>query len=318
MRFLIAAPEFDENSGGKIALHRLCHLINTYVDDHDAILVRAGRGISRSAMLSDIRYPRLFAKRISKRYRTHPGWNTPFAETTGSLDNCIAIYPEIASGNPIGATRVIRWFLHHPGFFTGRAEYGKGEIYFRHRSWVTPFIVNGSMMSSQLLRAFYFPSDLYNTHGIAERDIDCCHMIRKSKHKPHAHPAGSVLLDGKTHAEISQIFKRSKRFISYDDYTAYSKLAACCGCESVVVPVPNTTPEQWRPSIEDRYGVAYGTSPDQLEWARKTQQKTAEAFQQAEIDSIESVRRCLAEAIEFFSESHHNRKPTAKREESSL
>ncbi|EKJ98735.1 WavQ protein [Rhodopirellula baltica SH28] len=264
-------------------------------------------------MLAETRNPRLFAERITKHFRTHPGWITPFVETTRSLDNCSAVYPEITSENLIGATSVIRWFLHYPGFFNGRAEFGKGEIDFRHRSSVTDFIVNRSMMSSQLPRAFYFPSDPYYTEEVAERVLDCCHMIRKRKYKPHVHSSGSVLLDGKTHAEIWQIFKRSERFISYDDYTAYSKLAACFGCESVVVPSPNTTPEQWRPSIEDRYGVAYGTSPNQLEWTRKTQRQTAEAFQQAELDSIDSVRRCLAEAIEFFNESHHNRKPTAKR-----
>ncbi|ELP34393.1 hypothetical protein [Rhodopirellula baltica] len=318
MKFLIAAPEFDENSGGKIALHRLCHLINTCVDEHDAFLVRMGKGITRMAILADALHPRLFAQRIARQYRTHPSWNTPFAETISDLEDCIAIYPEIASGNPIGAPRVIRWFLHHPGFFTGRANYGKGEIYFRHRSWVTPFIVNGSRMSPQILRAFYFPSETYNTDGAIVRDLECCHMIRKGTHKAHIHPPRSILLDGKTHTEIARIFKRSKRFISYDDYTAYSKLAACSGCESIVAPTPNTTPEQWRPSVEDRYGIAYGTSPDQLEWARKTQTIAKDTLHQEEMDSTESVRRCLAEAVEYFNDRDINSNPIATPKKSSI
>ena len=70
--------------------------------------------------------------------------------------------------------------------------------------------------------------------------------------------AGSELIDGLSHREIAELFKRSKTFVSYDLYTAYSTFAALCGCDSVVIPQEGINVDQWIPDQYHRAGIAYG------------------------------------------------------------
>ena len=44
------------------------------------------------------------------------------------LSDLIVIYPEIVFGNPLGAKNVVRWFLHNPGFFSGKIYYGQNTL----------------------------------------------------------------------------------------------------------------------------------------------------------------------------------------------
>ncbi|WP_430452796.1 WavQ protein [Rhodopirellula europaea] len=300
MKFYIASPEYNRNSGGTIALHNLCHLINTHFDTHQAMMVRHNADASYAGFIRDALHPRFLCRRFLGRYETNPEWDTPFAEVVGDSRDTIAIYPEIVLGNPTGCKNVARWFLHHPGFLNGKVHFGRGEIYFRHRDWVSSFQVNGSKTSKHLLKAYYFPSHIYNDPDNAIRDIECCHMIRKGRYTDRLHPTGSIELDGKSHEEIAAVFKRAKTFMCYDENTAYSRFAACCGCDSIVIPSKKQTPEEWLPSESDRFGIAYGTSEEQLAWARSTKGKMWEELNAEHENSLSAIRVCIAEMKEYF------------------
>ena len=104
-----------------------------------------------------------------------------------------------------------------------------------------------------------------------------------------------------SHPEIAGIFKRVKTFISYDTYTAYSRFAVLCGCESVVVPDEGVTKEQWRPNPADRYGVAYGFSD--IEAASRTAHLMKEHTLFEERISSENVKNAVIEINDFFGTS---------------
>ena len=57
----------------------------------------------------------------------------------------------------------------------------------------------------------------------------------------------------------------------YDTQTFYSSIASICGCKSIVVPEPGKNKNDYR-GTDDRlpYGVAYGNSKEELEWAEST------------------------------------------------
>lgn len=92
-RFVIAAPDYTNIHGGVVALHRLCDCLNA--NGYDAFIEPLGEAIGV----------------------THPGWNTPLWPRR-DFDDVIVVYPEIVTGNPLNAARVVRWLLNRPAWFT--------------------------------------------------------------------------------------------------------------------------------------------------------------------------------------------------------
>jgi hypothetical protein len=93
-RFVIAAPDYTDIHGGVVAMHRLCDRLNRI--GYEAFIEPLGdaTGITRNGWLT-------------------PLWWRPNFEDT------VMVYPEIVTGNPLGAPRVVRWLLNRPAWFTG-------------------------------------------------------------------------------------------------------------------------------------------------------------------------------------------------------
>lgn len=304
MQIFIYSPTYDDNSGGSVVLHRLCHLINS-ISDHQAYLIPfSSKSSVKKNMLGklivsckDLVRPKHFTNFALNRH-----WNTPVWRKRHIPDQAIVIYPEIISGNPLKSHHVVRWLLHQPGFHTnGQVNYGSNELYFKFNSAIKDFSQGGSVVSKHELKVIYYPIDIYHSEDISVRDIGSCHMIRKGSYKTFIHDQHSIELDGKSHGEIAAIFRRSKRFICYDDYTAYSIFAVLCGCESIVVPAEGVAIESWYPNEADRYGIAYGLSEQQLSWAKKTQHKVLEHIIDEHKNSEKRVLTCLKEIESFFN-----------------
>ncbi|MEJ4044810.1 WavQ [Erwinia sp. SLM-02] len=301
MNYFICTPSYNENSGGAIVLHRLCHLINN-IQGCNAYLVKSEPIFSGKLTV------RMFFSQLKwylinrKRFKVNYHWNTPVWSKRKFPKNSVVIYPEIINGNPLKINNVVRWFLHQPGYHTGEIDYSTGELYFKFNSAIDDFEFSGSSLSREELKVIYYPIDIYNMDNIndCQRDIASCHMIRKGKDKSHIHSIDSVQVDGLTHDEMAKVFRRSKKFISYDDYTAYSIFAVLCGCESIVVPGINRSIDDWYPNESDRYGIAYGLSNEQKGWARDTCHYVHQHIVSEHEKSQLNVERCVGEIESFF------------------
>jgi len=95
VHFVIAAPGYRHDSGGIVALHRLCDVLNRL--GHLAVLLP-----------------------LDGNTATVPGWHTPVVADASAADGAVVVYPEIVPGNPLGGSRVVRWLLNRPGHITGR------------------------------------------------------------------------------------------------------------------------------------------------------------------------------------------------------
>jgi hypothetical protein len=275
-KYIIYAHAYDENLGGTIVLHRLCHLINEC--GGEAYL----HPFIQSFELHHYNATQLglYAKAIHEasslaNYRINPTFKTPVLRPQEDFvpgKDCIVIYPEIVLGNPLRAPNVVRWLLHDPGYHTGRIYYGSGEIYYRYVDFRSGnFRFPGSEMADMILRVQYTPIDLYRQGADepANERTGTAYCIRKGKGRMPIHDtANSILIDGKPHSEVAAVFKSVKQFISYDPYTQYSYLAAIAGCDSVISPLENVTKEQWKPNVADRHGLAYGFG--EVDFARAT------------------------------------------------
>src|SRR3954469_3045856 len=100
--FLVWAPPYTHRSSGVRALYRLCHHLNN--------------GGYPSAIMSE---------RVANDL---PDWSTPFH--FGPVGDSIVIYPEIVSGNPLQARKVVRWALNNPGLLGGDSSYPDEEMVF--------------------------------------------------------------------------------------------------------------------------------------------------------------------------------------------
>ncbi|MEZ9923954.1 WavQ [Vibrio breoganii] len=306
MKFYIYAPSYNENSGGCVVLHKLVHIINEETE-HTADLVPH---ILEQFRLGGLRtlasnaYAYLALRKNKFFFNRNSSFNTPVKTnvTEDELKDSIVVYPEITFGNPLGAKNVVRWFLHQPGHFTGEVCYGTGELYFKFNSMIRSFDLYKSKLSKSELKVIHYPTEIYNTDSVIKERKGDCYMIRKGGHKAKVHDDTAICLDGLSHTEISEIFKKSKRFISYDDYTAYSIFAILSGCESVVVPDVNISKQQWYPLESDRYGIAYGFSEDEKVWANSTKNKVLEHVESEHQRSVSNVKKFVEESIEYFNE----------------
>lgn len=305
-KFLIIAPEYADTNGGVIVQHKLCHLLNSV--GYEAYLyplincrINDPHGRLRSlwnGLKDDIG---LLKYRWGKKFVVNPYFKTPLWKNFDPMnsDEWIVVYGEVVTGNPLRAKNVIRWLLHQPGYFSKIVCYGRGELYFKYGSGIKDFYIDGSRTSPNKLNITHYPTEYYNMDGVASRRDGVAYCIRKGRNKSQKDlPKGAILIDEMGHEQVSKILKRVRLFISYDDYTAYSKFALMCGCDSVVVPSEGVSEEQWCTEESARWGIAYGM--DRLSWARGTAHLQLSRIEQLMKESEETVRRFALEAMEYF------------------
>jgi hypothetical protein len=290
LTFVIWAPAFNNESGGAIALHHLCHRLNKA--GHRALLwpsyrVRITIPPRPGALLWNLRG---WLRGWDRKFATGPFPNR--LARAADLADAVVIYPEVVSGNPLRAGRVVRWLLHRPGHWTnGASEYGADDLFFFFQDAFNDPTINPDP-DSRLVLAWH--NDVYRDFGGSARR-GTCYLLRKGKDRSLVHDVeGSILIDDLSHAHKAELFNRCERFYSYDPYTMYSQYAAMCGCVPVVVPQPGVSEETWLPSEEDRYGLAYGE--DRIAWAIATRPALFERMSreiQAEEDMIaRMVAKC--------------------------
>jgi hypothetical protein len=290
-KFIIYTFSFNIVSGGVIVLHQLCDLLNQ--QGHDAKLWIYKKPIfdKKRPFLS---LAKIFKYKTRKRFKTHHSFNTPIAKAS-DLENAIVIYPEIIDGNPLNAKHVVRWLLHKPGFHSGRINYGNDELIFGYGKECSG---SGIIIDdSNLLVLRYIMSDVYKQKNFEKRS-GSCYMVRKGIDKPFVHDEDAICVDTYTHEELSEIFNKVERFISYDPYTYYTTYASLCGCDSIVIPDDTVSKEQWHPKEADRYGIAYGL--DDITYSKESKNLMIYYIKAQEKESFDAAQKFASKCIEHF------------------
>jgi len=287
--FIIYAPPYKEDSGGIIALHKLCHILNEM--GYQAFLWPNQFGV-RPNLRKKLR---VFLKK--KPYATFPGFTSPLASKSTLNEKSIIIYSEVDYGNPLGGNNVVRWLLHKPGFHTGVANFGKNELIF---FFVDYFIEKNFDIAPENRLFVLSLNPCYTSEGAGHRS-GSCYIMRKGKGRKIIHDlTDSVLIDGMSHQETANMFRTKEIFYSYDEMTLYSQYAALCGCISVVIPDKYENRQQWvEKQPVAKFGIAYGL--DDIEHSIKTMHKVADYFNELERESRETVARFAKVSIAHFN-----------------
>lgn len=295
--FFIYAPSYNEKIGGSIVLHKLCDLINKC--GGKAYLYPIGSAIeTREIINNPILFITSFFRKILilKNFKKLSKFNTPVA-IVFRKKNSITIYPEIVSGNPLRANKVVRWLLHKPGFHTGSVEFNSNDlIFYFQEAFINPdlnFNVGGK------LQVMNIRTDIYTQTNFGARQ-GSCYLMRKGKKRRISHDLNnSIIIDDLSHEEVAKIFNKVETFISYDAYTLYSQYAAICGCDSVVVPESGISKEAWQPIDELRYGISYGFNEIQL--ANQTKNMVKEYLTNLEAEYANSVFEFINNCTQYFN-----------------
>ncbi len=296
MKFLIYTHRYDVNSGGLIVLHFLCHILNTL--GYEAYLWPSYRPIfkKKEPFKSITKFLKYYKKELHRPFTTNKNWNTPILKSIYGNEDIIVVYPEIVDGNPLELKNVVRWLLHKPGFHNKKIDFNENDLIFGYGEKFStleyPIKKNNTLYLTYIMTDIYYQTNFDDRQG-------SCHMIRKGKNKKNIHPDDSLLVDGMTHEELSNIFNEKKYFISYDTYTFYSIYASLCGCISIVVPDAGVSKEEWHPKVEDRYGIAYGL--EDIEYAKDTKHKMIKYINEQQNLNLESVKYFAESCKKYFN-----------------
>lgn len=299
LKFIIYTAQYDEKVGGAIALYKLGQVLRKKgFDVH--IWPSATPHVSEFCTT-------IFFKKLYNRLKIFllrlGNYRSPYNLDRASyfdLKDAIVVYPEIIAGNPLNSRKVVRWFLHKPGYHTDEINYGSNELYFYYDKQFDDPTINPH--PDNRLNVVELMSGVYRRKNFGTR-AGVCYMIRKGKDRDLTyHPKNAVLVDALSHKEMAEAFNEYEYFISYDMYTMYSRYAAMCGCKSIVVPMDGMSKEEWYPEEKCRYGIAYGC--EDLPWAAQTRDKLIEANLEAEKETEASVELFVQRCDSFFHRQH--------------
>lgn len=305
-KFIIFAPSYSPDSGGVVVLHKLCHLLN--VNGYEASIYPSYKTtvVHQENWLKPVLS--ILSAALKFRYwrpfKTKDGLNTPvFKGRRQDLDDDhVAIYSEGVCGNPLNAKYVVRWLLHQPGYNYDLTCFGNSELMFAYNvAYAQRFELPFSRLANTRLYIPYENLSYYNEDGALpyERRSGVAYCLRKGRDKVRVHDTtDAILIDGMSHVQIAEIFKRVKTFISYDTKTAFSVFAAMCGADSIVIPDPGVSIESWEPQESYRYGLSYGL--DNLEWARSTRPLMIAAIKDDFAKTDERIHSFVSEVNEYF------------------
>ena len=299
-KFLIVSP--PQNWGGPVVLHLLWHMLADYGYESKVFLLR-----------TDVRYPQSRQELLQQYlpFMNNKGEQNLDSQQ-GSVKGCeltnwpyvdddtIVVYPEVIFGNPLAAKHVVRWFLNenpYTGAYIGEQPHGEDDLFICYREIFNDYTLNPACRQVQL---HHFNHDVYKRTNYGHREGNCF-IIRKGEVRedlPETVPG--IILDNLSDEEKVKVMNKCEYCYSFDTQTFYSTIAAICGCISVVIPEVGKTRADYLTGEDKKYGVAFGISPEEIDFARSTQRELQAWIKSFDAQNHENVHKFLAYCREHF------------------
>ena len=315
MKYVIAS--YRVQAGGIIVLHNLCRILNELGQDakimyfydfdyHEENRVKFWLNwfkynirISIKSVMEHFLDPEhlrghmdISMKGIRRKY-------TPFI----NKNNTIAVYSEAMFGNPLRAEKVVRWLLYFNSKYEQQGDktigYDKNDLFFAYREVFNDPALNPDC---RICYAPYTDLDKYKRYNFGERSGKC-YILRKGAWRVKAEDcADGIIIDDLTEREKVRVFNESEYCISYDTQTAYSSIAAMCGCISVVVPEKGKTRDDYLDKGESAYGVAYGFGDSEIQYAINTREKVFDTYLNQNTEGEAQVLKFIETCESYFNQ----------------
>ena len=193
----------------------------------------------------------------------------------------IAVYPEVAYGNPLRAQTVVRFLLNFPGILGGDTTVSAREIVFGF----SRILAEAGGAPDNVLHMPALDTEIFSPYPEEPRQ-GACHYLGKYRRDHGGEAFGlppnsiEIASDPKAMDQkmIAAIFRRSELFYVYEN-TGLITEAGLCGCPTVMMPNP------WlRAMIAEHElgagGIAWGDSPEAIAEAKRTVGNVRARYQQ--------------------------------------
>jgi hypothetical protein len=273
--YIVDIATFLPNSGGIVAMHKLCHDLNSIGET--------------SYITSPI---------------THKHLNAPFVKDRKfSKQDTVVIYPEITYGNPLKSNYVVRWALNTPGRCAGVAEntFYDGlkptDLIFKYSDYFTlknNVDCQGLLTTTFVDKTYFYESQTTRTGS--------AFFIKKGGTNKMVHPKDSIDLSSSEHDwnYMGNVLRNVEYFYCYDNACFWVVLAAICGCIPIVIPDSDMSADEWYSKFpHKKCGVAYGL--DNIQHAKDTRQyvqQNLKDFYEKQLDTVKNlVKVCETQFI---------------------
>lgn len=200
MKFIIFAPPFKKNTHtGILFLHDLSHSLCQL--GHDS-----------RVMTWD-----------------NPGYYDP---------NSIVIYPEVVVDNPLGSSRVVRFFMHMDGYIAGQTVQLSSNDFIL--AWTRLYYSN----AHSLLNKYFINPEFndHNTRHALDRNLDCTWFHKARYHQEASCVPNTINIGANgalTKPALADLLRQTRILYTYDILTNLVYEAIFCG--AMVVPL------SWQP-----------------------------------------------------------------------
>ena len=248
--YLITAPPYTEKSAGQAVLHKMCHELNQL--GFEAYLV----------LFQNPAWPKDMPM-------TNPKWQTPIASLEQNLvKDGIVIYPEIVTGNPLNAPRVVRYLLNK------EAQFGQGRIKKAQSDYVLIYSnLYGAGHGKLLIPHFNF--ELFNSFGAIpfdNRTQTAWYEGKGAKYGKVEPIEGAITITRQwpeDRRELADILKKIKFLFTWDSTTSLITEAIMCGAVPVFMQIEPWTVDGLR---NTDFGISgFALSTDEAEIYRAIQ-----------------------------------------------
>ena len=263
-KYVIDCCTFIHDSGGIVALHKLCHDLN---------------GLGEEAFITSP--------------ITHNKLNAPFvSDRKFKKDELVVVYPEVNLGNPHNAKHVVRWVLNTPGkcggvgasnFYSTKKD---TDLIFKYSEY---FHIEDESESKGLLTTTFIDSNYF--YKSEEKRSGSAFFVKKGGLHNKIHPDDSIDLSkyGNDWKSMGDVFRKVEYLYCYDNACFWVVVAALCGCIPIVIPDSDMSAEEWYSKFpHKRCGVAYGL--DQTEHAKNTLHLAEDNFKEFSEKQLDTVR----------------------------
>lgn len=315
MKFLIISPR--PVAGGAIVLHVLCRELGIlgheakilYCPNEGRISLETNRTFWRQLINYNIKDLAGRAIYLASKMLTRGKFavfEKHFYNPVGFCKRCfipkidqdtVVIYPDIIWGNPLKASKVVRWLLYFNRFPGDKYAYGDKDLFFCYREIFNDYDLNPSGRSLFLQN---FDFNLYKQTNFEERS-GCCYIIRKGKNRSDLPKqfAGPVI-DSWSERKKVQAFNKYKYCYCYDTQTFYTVVAAVCGCIPIVILEPGKSKVDYLGEGEIALGVAYGNTQQEIAFAVETKDACIQQLQNFEQRNKKAVCAFFYTCQEYF------------------
>jgi len=221
LKFIVVAPPYQERSGGVMVLHELCDALNK--NGYSAGIVFYHDGNSEAQNFK-------FGISNDKAMHKPNASNLIFKDNDEVLEiinKGVVVYPDLITGNPLGAKNVVRYVLN-----------------FNENPFFGDFILSYSKVYSQysdfiLFKSFY--NELLNDEGARhwdDRDLNLTYFGKGPSYLECKIIPGTILVERdwpRDKEQLSLLLRQCKFFFSYDCVSATNYDALMCGAIPILL-----------------------------------------------------------------------------------